>query len=65
MTLILEYLNIFHSHYIYAIGVGIFFALIALNVGHDATHGALGIHKWYHEIFKYGIDWVGGSKVQI
>lgn len=43
--------------------LGTLYALIGLNVGHDANHGALGHYKWYHEIFKFSTDWIGGSKV--
>lgn len=43
--------------------LGMCYALIGLNISHDATHGALGPHRWYHEIFKYLQDWVGSSKV--
>lgn len=63
LTLIFEILYLKTNSLIVSLLLGTLYALIGLNVGHDANHGALGKAKWYHEIFKFSTDWIGGSKV--
>ena len=63
ITLIFEIYYLKTNSLLISLGLGTFYALIGLNVGHDANHGALGRYKWYHEFFKFSTDWIGGSKV--
>jgi len=63
ITMIFEIFYLKTNSLYISLGLGTLYALIGLNVGHDANHGALGRHKWYHEIFKFSTDWIGGSKV--
>lgn len=41
--------------------LGIFFALIGLNIQHDANHGAISKHFWVNRIFGLSQNWIGGS----
>ena len=63
ITFILEIYYLKSASLLISLALGTFYALIGLNVGHDANHGALGRYKWFHEIFKFSTDWIGGSKV--
>ena len=59
LTIISEICHIYYSNFYGSLALGVCYALIGLNISHDATHGALGRHKWFHEFFKYSKDWIG------
>ena len=63
ISFLLEYLYITGGGCFVSLALGVSFASLGLNVHHDATHGALGPHKWYHNIFKFTADWFGASKI--
>jgi hypothetical protein len=43
--------------------VGWCFALIGLNIQHDANHGALSRNPWVNRIWGASINWIGGSSI--
>ena len=58
----LEYFYVTKGDFYYSLALGVFFAMVGMNINHDATHGALGPQKWYHHIFKFSPDWMGASR---
>lgn len=45
-----------------AIALGIFQALIGLNVQHDANHGACSKMPWVNDLLGFGADLIGGCR---
>ena len=60
-TFIFEIIYIFTCNLYLSIIIGYLYSRIGLCIQHDANHGVLGIHKWYHNIYKCSIDWIGKS----
>nr|AIW65591.1 delta5-desaturase 2 [Tigriopus japonicus] len=42
---------------------GWFFALIGLNIQHDANHGALSRRSWVNRLWGLSQNWIGGSTI--
>lgn len=43
--------------------LGFLFALIGLNIQHDANHGAISPHFWINRLLGFSQNWIGGSAV--
>nr|APH81338.1 delta5 desaturase [Paracyclopina nana] len=43
--------------------VGLFYALIGLNIQHDANHGAISRNPWVNRILGMSQNWIGGSSI--
>ncbi len=42
---------------------GFLFALMGLNIQHDANHGALSRKSWVNRLWGGSIYWIGGSAI--
>ena len=62
-TFLIEYFYVTRGGLFFSVLLGLLFAELGLNVQHDANHGALGPHKWFHHLFKHSVDLFGGSKI--
>jgi len=56
-----------HAHGAYVwynmVFLGWLFALIGLNIQHDANHGAISRHFWINRLFGMSQNWIGGSAI--
>lgn len=52
-----------HYHWSYMCTLGFLFALIGLNIQHDANHGAISRHFVVNRIFGLSQNWIGGSAI--
>jgi fatty acid desaturase (delta-4 desaturase) len=42
---------------------GVLYALVGLNIQHDANHGAVSKRPWVNKLYGYSQDWIGGSRL--
>lgn len=65
MAFYLEYLMHSNANYkwYYSSLLGFLFALIGLNIQHDANHGAISRHFWINRLFGLSQNWIGGSSI--
>lgn len=63
-TVALEWYTLLYGRQIWSsLLLGWFFALIGLNIQHDANHAALSKHYWVNRLLGYSQDWIGGSSL--
>jgi fatty acid desaturase (delta-4 desaturase) len=58
-----EYWLVTAPCYTAAIGLGLLFAAIGLNVQHDANHGAISAKPWVNTALGLTQDWIGGNSL--
>ncbi|XP_059080022.1 uncharacterized protein LOC131878140 [Tigriopus californicus] len=65
VALSLEFYMHYTSNYRWYISAlcGWFFALIGLNIQHDANHGALSRRPWVNRFWGLSQNWIGGSTI--
>eukprot|EP00094_Tigriopus_californicus_P014465 TCALIF_14052-PA protein Name:"Similar to fadB Delta(5) fatty acid desaturase B (Dictyostelium discoideum)" AED:0.05 eAED:0.05 QI:0/1/0/1/1/1/2/0/327 len=65
VALSLEFYMHYTSNYRWYISAlcGWFFALIGLNIQHDANHGALSRRPWVNRFWGLSQNWIGGSSI--
>lgn len=65
LALYTEYQIHIHGAYVWynMAFLGWLFALIGLNIQHDANHGAISRHFWINRLFGMSQNWIGGSAI--
>ena len=65
LTFYTEYQIHVHGAYVWynMAFLGWLFALVGLNVQHDANHGAISKHFWVNRILGLSQNWIGGSAI--
>ena len=56
-----EYAYHFHNSWYHALALGTVYALIGLNIGHDASHGAVSRNPQINRFFECYMDLIGNS----